>query len=850
MRKLLTLKKQLVYFKKNKTMRKRFFAFMSLIALTTSLSAMDWKITKDNPSLDGKAVSTASFAAKDWIDAPVPGTVALAYTRAGLMEDIRYDDNLTRIDDDWYNADFWYRTRLDVPALSADEKLIADFDGINWKAEIYVNGNYVGRIEGAFKRAHFDITAFVDPKAENYMAVKIIHNEHPGQVKIPTLMKDVHNGGILGADNPTFHASIGWDWIPTMPGRNIGIWNDVRLSVAKRGITIGDTFFDTLLPGTAPRKTVADKAVIKPVITMNNYGSTPVQGKVKITFGDKKVEQNISIAPGCSDIELEDFEISNPKLWWPVGYGEQHLYDVSISVVADGKELCTKTSKVGVRQMDYNIEQTALQIFINGRRFIGHGGNWGFSELNLNYTARDYDIAIAYHADMYLNFIRNWVGMVGDEEFYEACDKYGVMVWQDFWLANPYDGPDPYNEDMFMDNANDMVHKTRVHPCIALYCGRNEGNPPTSLSVPLSELVADLCPNNVYISHSAEYNVSGYGPYKALSPREIYELPRGRKKLHSERGYPCVPSYESMQRTFRPEHQWPQNDVWAMHNFTLKGAQNCETYNELIYNGLGQANNLKEYADRAQYVNYNGFRALFESRSNYRNGLLLWMSHPAWPCLVFQTYDYFFDVNGAYFGSKKACAPIHVSWNPVTNGIEVVNECAGDRRNLVVEAQVVNMDGTQVWQQSKTIDSAEDSTVKVFPLDVKRSKLSDVYFVKLVLKENGKVIADNFYWEGVKEGNWQAIHKMAPAKLDVKVSQNADASFTVSVTNTSNTPAVMIRLNLVNSKSGEQILPAFYQDNYFSLLGGESKTVTVSYLTAENPANKKFKPTVTVEQLR
>lgn len=817
-------------------MKIRTLALLSMLSACTAMFANDWKLRKDGE--------------EKWIDAPVPGTVALAYTRAGLLEDIRYDDNLTRIDDAWYNSNFWYRTTIDVPALAADESLIVNFDGINWKAEIFVNDKAVDRIDGAFIRSHFDITKYLNTGAENILDVKIIGNESYGNVKIPQLNKDVPNGGILGLDNPTFHASIGWDWIPTMPGRNIGIWNDVTFTVAKRGITIGDTFFDTTLPGTTPRHLVADEAKVAPVITMNNYGDKAVEGTMRIAFGDKVVEQKAVIAPGVNDIDLDAFMISKPKLWWPVGYGDQNLYDVTVTFIADGKELCQKNTKCGIRQMQYTIEETAMQMFINGRRFIGHGGNWGFSELNLNYTARDYDIAIAYHADMHLNFIRNWVGQVGDEEFYEACDKYGVMVWQDFWLANPYDGPNPKDEKMFMENANDMVHKTRVHPCIALYCGRNEGNPPTSLSIPLSELVADLCPNNLYISHSAEYNVSGYGPYRALSPQDIYELPRGRKKMHSERGYPCVPSYESMCRMFRPEHQWPQNDVWAMHNFTLQGAQRCETYNALIYNGLGEANNLKQYADRAQYVNYNGFRAMFESRSNYRQGLLLWMSHPAWPCLVFQTYDYYFDVNGAYFGSKKACAPIHVSWNPITNGVEVVNECAGQRNNLTVEAQVIDMAGNKIWEAAKTINSAEDSTVKAFLLGVPQDKLSDVYFIKLVLKENGNVIADNFYWEGKEVGNWQAIQQMALAKLDVKVVQNADATFTVSVTNQSELPALMLRLNLVNSKTGKQILPAFYDDNYFSLLGGETKTVNVRYLTDENPAGKKFKPTVTVEQLR
>ena len=102
-----------------------------------------------------------------------------------------------------------------------------------------------------------------------------------------------------------------------------------------------------------------------------------------------------------------------------------------------------KTFQAGVRQFTYSEEGGALRMWINGRRFIPKGGNWGFGESMLRYRAREYDAAVRYHAEMNFNMIRDWVGQIGDDEFYDACDRYGVVVWQDFWLANPWDGPDP-----------------------------------------------------------------------------------------------------------------------------------------------------------------------------------------------------------------------------------------------------------------------------------------------------------------------------------------------------------------------------------------------------------------------
>lgn len=833
-------------------MRQILLSLMTLSCIATNAQGWEWTVQRANEVKEsGETIAQTGYQSVGWLKAPVPGTVARAWQEAKLLEDICYDDNLTRIDDRFFDADFWYRTEFEAPALKQGERLILNFDGINWKADVWLNGHSVGQIQGAFIRSHFDITQLVKTTGRNALAVRIYHNEHYGDVKIPTLERNVPNGGVLGEDNPTFHASIGWDWLPTVPGRNIGIWNDVTLTVAHGGVVIGDAFFDTRLPGVEPRHPEAVKSAdVSPVITLHNYNKEPMNAELVIRFGDNRITRSIKVEPGQQDVALEKFTVEQPRLWWPVGYGEPYLYDVSIEAKVNGKSLAEKHMKCGIRQMDYTLENSAIQLYINGRRFIAHGGNWGFSEINLDYTARDYDIALRYHRDMHLNMVRNWVGQVGDEEFYEACDRHGIMIWQDFWLANPYDGPNPKDEKMFLENANDMVHKVRPYASVALYCGRNEGNPPDRLGLALNMLVSDLCPNSLYISHSADYNVSGGGPYRALSPKEFYGIEKGQKKFHSERGMPTVPSYESMCRMLRPEHRWPQNDVWAMHNFTLNGAQKCSTYNERIKNGLGEPQSLKEYADRAQWVNYEGYRAIFESRSNYRNGILLWMSHPAWPCLVFQTYDYYFDVNGAYFGSKKACQPLHISWNPLKNVIEVVNESAGNRQGLTASVQVVNMDGSTVMETTRQLDILEDQTVEVCPLTLNKEKLSEVYFVKLTLKDGTTLLADNFYWEGREEGNWKALQNMAKPKLQTKVERQADGSLKVTVKNPSKMPALMIRLNLINSKTKEQVLPAFYEDNYFSLLGGEEKTVSISWLTNEHPDNKNFKPTVTIEQIR
>ena len=280
----------------------------------------------------------------------------------------------------------------------------------------------------------------------------------------------------------------------TIRGRNIGIWNDVFLTF-NGAVTIEDPFVRTELP--LPETSSADVLV---ELTLKNHSAETLNGVLKGKYGDVSFEQAITLQ--ANEIKLVELNpsiipalhLKNPKLWWPKGYGEPHLYDVNLSFYVDGKETDRTSFKSGVRQMtfDENIyepsggmsfgtfgqsEPRRLSLYINGRRFIGFGGNWGFSESNLNYRGREYDIAVAYHADMNFTMIRNWVGQIGDQEFFEACDRHGVMVWQDFWLANPVDGPNPYDNEMFMTNAEDFVKRVRNHPSIGIYVGRNEGSP-------------------------------------------------------------------------------------------------------------------------------------------------------------------------------------------------------------------------------------------------------------------------------------------------------------------------------------------------------------------------------------
>lgn len=805
-----------------------------------TLSGGGWQLQRASEvQAGGVEIASPAYKAEGWVTATVPGTVLTSYKNVGALADPNYADNQLMISESFFNSNFWYRNEFQLPQSFKRDRVFLNFDGINWKANVYLNGKQVGRLEGAFIRGKFDVTDCVK-EGTNVLAVEIIKNAHIGAIKEKNKQSTDFNGGILGADNPTFHATIGWDWIPTMRGRNIGIWNDVFLTTTGK-VTVQDPYVQTqfALPDTTQARLTAE-------VVVKNHDGKDVSGVLQGRVGDLTFEQPVQLKAGEERTVVFDadrfpqLQVKNPRLWWPNGYGTPYLYDANFTFKVGEEVSDARDFKVGIRQMTFNEDGSVLNLYVNGRRFIGRGGNWGFSESNLNYRGREYETAVAYHADMNFTMLRNWVGMIGDEELYDACDKYGIMIWQDFWLANPADGPNPYYPDMFIANAEDYVKRIRSHASIGLYCGRNEGFPPETIDKALRRIVKEEHPGMHYISSSADDVVSGHGPYRMLPAKTYFTLETGNDKFHSERGMPNVLTYESFLRTYSPEGIWPQSDQWGMHDYTLEGAQGATSFNEIIATGYGQPESAKEFADLAQWVNYDGHRSLFESRSKNRMGLLMWMSHSCWPSMVWQTYDYYFEPTAAYFAIKKASEPLHIQWNPATDEVEVVNYHAGLRLGLKARVQVLNMDATVAWEKEVSVDSREDTTEKCIKLEFPDG-LSQVHFIKLTLEENGKAVSENFYHRSKVENNYQALKQLPKVSLRAQTQydkgDDGEWKAEITVENRSDAPALMVRLNIVGDKDGKQFLPIFYSDNYFALLPGETKVVRVHWKDVDTRGN-------------
>lgn len=893
---------------------------------TQKLTGGNWKVQRASEvAVDGAALSQSGYNDDSWLPASVPDTILVSYLKAGAIPDPNYDDWQNQVSDSFFTADFWYRDSFTIPLDKKEQEVFLNFDAVNWKADVYFNGYYLPNeqqdrqrsIEGAFIRGKFNITPYVNYGAENYLAVYIYKNDTPefGHLvegpdglqfsntsesgkKIMVSSQGLaegpwNNGGRLGLDSPTFHSAIGWDWVPTIRGRDIGIYNEVFLSYSG-GVELEDPWIETHLNMT---ETSADKAAQNIERTYDlddsradltfrtelhnsrNDAATAMVSGV-ITPGGISFSKTVTLQAGeTQTIEIPGIVLPDPKLWWPNTYGEQFLYTADVKVEVNETVTDTKNFSFGVREFTCPIDDNLLTFYCNGTRIVVKGGNWGIDDaLKLN-RAEDYDNKARLTAEENLLMIRNWIGQTNNEAFYHACDKYGLLVWDDFWLANPADGPDPQDEKMFVENAIDKVKHNRHHASLAIYCGRNESNPPESLDTKLKELTETYDGTRIYIPNSAAKPVGGGNGYSLGDPKKYFnDVPH--VTLRSEMGIPNVPEYESIQKFLSEENWWPISEAWALHDFTfymngpantyiaaiksykdfdfeavsnpgqiwgqnpaLTAEDNPEflDYKHRIYkmvNDLGKELTFKDFSRIAQMLNYEHHKALFEGITVKRSsGTLIWMSQPSFPSFMWQTYDYFLATNGGYFGVKAANQPTHAVFDPRSDEIVLSNATRKTYTSVTTTFKLYDFNGKKVSTVPYTTDLLRPDA---YGLVLGKADFSvsptDVVFMQLTVQDaSGTILGENFYWHNWKDyGNYRTLDSLASVDLTASVSAKetlagGNDQYQITITNHASAPALHTRLRTVSSATGEDVLPTFYGDNYISLMPGDTKMLTVEF---------------------
>jgi beta-galactosidase/beta-glucuronidase len=841
-----------------------------------------------------KAISQPDFDAVGWLPATVPGTILATYVANGIYPDPAFGLNNLRIPESLGRQDYWLRAEFMRPESGARDVQALEFLGINYVAEIWVNGERLGAIEGAFARGRFVLPPRFRAGERIAVAVRVSPPPHPGLPHEESLTAGPgQNGGEMMIDGPTFGASEGWDWIPTVRDRNAGLWQDVVL-LATGNVRIGDPHVRTVLP--KPDNSLAELTIAVPVI---NDSSMEREITLEARFGDVTLRQSATLAPNSATTlrfapeQFAELRIRKPRLWWPNGYGEPSLHTLALTARIGGAVSDTRAIRFGIREVSYELsavdqaeelrrvavaparsmgEQLLdvahdsirkvesgwavslardldgslalapvadtslaphLMIRVNGVPIAVRGGNWGMDDWMKRVSRERMEPFFRLHREANVNTIRNWMGQSTESLFYDLADEYGLLVLNDFWMSTQDHNAEPGDSALFLANAADTVSRFQHHPSIALWIGRNEGVPPPVLNSGLEQLVRTIDGTRAYLPNSRDVNMSNSGPWN-YQPPEAYFTRIGRG-FSTEVGTPSFPTLETFKTMMPPEDQWPVSDAWAYHDWHQGKAGDVASFMKAMQNRLGAPEDLADFENKAQMLNYEAYRAIFEGFNaglfTRNTGRLLWMTHAAWPSTTWQIYSHDYDTHAAFFGAKKGSEPVHVQVNLPDRRVAVVNSLGAPIAKGRVSVRNFALDGALLNERSAVVSAAAygvtdageavpDALFAQAPVVLSKLELFD---------HDGRLLSENLYWLAREPSAYRAMDGMPPVSLEMTAQAVANADeheVAVTLTNASGQPALMAKLSLLDI-AGARVLPAYWSDNYVSLLPGETRTITI-----------------------
>ncbi len=844
---------------------------------------------------DGALISRPDFDAGAWYAATVPGTVLTTLVDRGVYPDPAFGLNNLAIPETLNKQAYWYRTEITPPQDFKGRRLRLIFNGVNYAAEVWLNGVRLGDIRGAFIRGQFDVTALIRLDAPNVLAVRVSPPPHPGIPNEQSMKGGPgENGGIQMLDGPTFVATEGWDWIPGVRDRNTGLWQDVTLS-ATGDVRIEDPQVVTTLP--LPDVSTAKVAISA---TLENLSSAPVQGVLTARFNDVAVDRPVTLAPGRTTITLSpadyrQLEVAHPRLWWPNGYGDPALHDLHLSFAQGAAVSDSRTIRFGIREITYelsafdadgrlrrvdvdpaksggypvidgdheHIHKTIngyavslhagaldrpgvtllpddplspfLVIRVNGVRIAVRGGAWGMDDFMKRVSKDRLEPFFKLNRDAHMNILRNWVGQDTEETLYDLADQYGLLVWNDFWESTQDYNLETDQEDLFLKNAADVIRRYRNHPSIAIWIGRNEGVPQPSLNVALEQLTRDLDGTRYYAGSSNRINLQDSGPYNYREP-EAYFTGLGRG-FAVEVGTPSFSTLEAFKASIPEADRWPISDDWAYHDWHQSGNGDTKTYMASLAAKFGAPTGLEDFERKAQMLQYDSYRAIFEGLNAHlwteNSGRMLWMTQPAWPSNTWQIYTSDYDTAAPYYAVMKAAEPVHVQLNLPDFTLMVANTTLRPLRALKLHARVVRLDNSLVLDRTETISVGADAVARGSSLDLASAMKPGPVLVKLELRAStGELLSQNLYWEAAHPADLRRLGELPKASVSVALTpmteRDGEHRLSALISNPGATAALQIKLTLQNSQ-GVRILPAYFSDNYVSLLPGESRTILIRY---------------------
>jgi exo-1,4-beta-D-glucosaminidase len=829
-----------------------------------------WQIQSSATVPDhGEVISQAGFAARGWYPATVPSTVAGTLVDNKVYPDPFVGMNLRLMpgcsypvganfslrpmpENSPFRVSWWYRTEFQIPADYRGQNIWLHLDGINFRANIWLNGKRIAgsdQIAGTFRLYELNISDAAHAGALNTLAVEVF----------PALPDD-----------------LGWtwvDWNPMPPDKNMGIFRDVYLT-SSGPLTLRYpqvvTHFDS------PSLNTADLTVNAEVRNVTDHEIEGVlNGRIeKVAFSQRlKLHPQETRSVSFTPEQFPQLRLLRPRVWWPINLGDQNLYQLQMEFTTEGKVSDRQTTRFGIREVTSQLDpQNHLVFKVNGRNILIRGGGWA-SDMFLRFMPERLRTEFQYVKDMNLNAIR-LEGQLQPDYFFDLADEYGILImagwcccshWEHWQHREDYkEGPVWDREDYEIAAASqaDQIRRLRNHPSMLVWLNGSDNPPPADVEQMYVNILKKYQWPNPFLSSAtakkAELTgasgVKMEGPYEWVPPSYwlLDKQAGGAQGFATEISPgPAVPPLESLERMLPKDHLWPIDDYW---NYHAGGGQfkNIKVFTEALNKRYGTATNARDYAAKSQLMTYEAQRAMFEAYAGRRyasTGVIQWMLNNAWPSLIWHLYDYYLVPGGGYFGTKKACEPVHVQYSYDDKSVIVVNTTKQPLRNLKVTARLFDLNLVEKFSRTTEVDLSADSNVKAFSIP-QVTDLSTTYFLKLTLDAAGQLVSSNFYWLSTADdvldpqrtkwyytpvssyADMTGLGKLPTVSLKVSgtsVRRGGEEIARVNLANPSHSLAFFVHLQMKRGDTPDDVVPVFWEDNYFSLLPGEQRQITATY---------------------
>lgn len=838
---------------------------------------------------DGRQVSSVAYRPQQWHKTVVPATVLSTLVKNGVYPDPRIGLNSFQIPDssDEFNAEhdlakfshlpdqrnpwrdpYWYRTEFEIPESLEGKYLWLNFDGINYRADVWVNGSKVAdgkQMVGIYRSFRFNVTQFIT-SGKNCLAVLVHPVDHPGKPDLqltPFGSYRQHSGKEIQKD-VTYVMSVGYDCMPPIPDRNMGIWQDVYLETTGP-VDIRDPFVATDLP--LPKTSPASLTVSVDLVNISNAPQKGILRGVLVEAG-VEIAKNIELAPGetrqvvLSPDEFTGLNLANPRLWWPQHYGEQHLYNLRLSFESAQQVSDAQTVTFGIREITRELHKVGdhhgLRVLINGQKIFSQGG-WLQPELLFDMPDDRMEAEVRYLTHANLNTVTFEDVPAPNDAFLEACDRHGLMYWMSFFSSYWIQPETNYPLDHALLNqcTVDLIKRYRNHPSLVLYSCVGEGVPSEDIYRTWRKTVLSLDRTRLFVptedvrfmvdwlKEDVPTGLHDAVSFEWISPADYYRKVRagGKWMFNTEVSIATYPPVSSLKK-FIPKlvtdckekpAPLPVDETWAHHD----ASEWMQDYDPAIRRLYGEPKDLEDYCMKAALVSAAQHRAWSEA-ANHRmwtitSGLWQWKLNSCWPSVGWQIYDWYLRPLASAYYYRTAYEPLHVQLSPLDSMVTVINRRPNAERGMTVHVAVYDSYSKRCWEKDATVDAAADNYTDVFTVPL-IDGLTPVYFVDLKLRNAaGDIVSRNFYWLSSKEpADFRSLADLPPVKVTTshEIESSGDESVVrVRIANPTDRIAFFIHLALVRSVDGEEILPVFWDDNYFSLTPYETRVISARVAT-------------------